>query len=221
MNRKTGLLAGLMIILLSTAYMAAAQSPDRFIDRWALTIPSGSAGWLGIEDKGGYLDGSIMWGGGSVKPVDSVYIEGKTLYMTRLNKVNRKDADGNVILTQTFTETITATVSGDKMELTRILPRYDGKGTRRESFTGKRIPAIPPKPDLSKAKRGKAIKLFNGRNLDGWKLTDRSKNEKRKNGWSVKKGVLIIIPSSPKANILNMVTSVPLMNSRTLTSNWK
>ena len=40
MNRKTGLLAGLMIVLLSTASMAAAQSPDRFIDRWALTIPS-------------------------------------------------------------------------------------------------------------------------------------------------------------------------------------
>ena len=72
MNGKTGLTVVSTVVLLFAASMAVAQSPDRFIGRWALTIPSGSAGWLGIEDKGGYLDGLIMWGGGSVKPVDSV-----------------------------------------------------------------------------------------------------------------------------------------------------
>lgn len=202
MKRETGLTAGLTIVILSTAFMAVAQSPDRFMGRWALTIPGGSAGWLGIEDKGGYLDGSILWGGGSVKPTDSVYIDGEAINVTRLHKVDRKDADGNVVLTHTFTETITATVSGDKMELTRILPRHDGKGIRQERFTGKRIPAMPAKPDLSKAQRGKAIKLLNGGNLDGWKLTDRSKNDTRKNGWSVTNGVLINNPVQPKGQHL-------------------
>ncbi len=198
MSSKPGLLATLTIVLLFTVSPAVAQNPDHFIGRWALTIPTGSAGWLGIEDKGGWLDGSIMWSGGSVNPVDSVYIDGDTLTVTRLNKVERKDAAGNVILTQTFTETITAAVSGDTMELTRILPRYDGKGVLRESFTGKRIPPIPAKPDLSKAKRGKPIELFNGKNLDGWELTDRCRKENRKNGWSVENGVLINNPVQPE-----------------------
>jgi len=203
MNGKTILLAELTIVLLFAASMAAAQSPDHFIGRWALTIPTGSAGWLGIEDKGGWLDGSIMWGGGSVNPVDSVYIDGDTLYITRLSKVERKNAAGKVILTQTFTETITAAVSGDAMDLTRIFPQYNGKGIHRESFTGKRIPAIPPRPDLSKAKRGKPIELFNGKNLDGWELTDRCKKENRKNGWSVENGELINNPVQPEGQHLN------------------
>jgi hypothetical protein len=202
MSSKPGLLATLTIVLLFTASPAVAQNPDRFIGRWALTIPTGSAGWLGIEDKGGWLDGSMMWSGGSVYPLDSVYIDGDTLNVTHLNKVDRKDAAGNVILTQTFTETITAAVSGDTMELTRILPRSDGKGTLRESFTGKRIPPIPAKPDLSKAKRGKPIELFNGKNLDGWELTDRDRKENRKNGWSVENGVLINNPVQPEGQHL-------------------
>jgi len=178
--------------------MAIAQGTDRFIGRWALTIPGGSAGWLGIEDKGGYFDGSIMWGGGSVNPLESVYFDGETLNVTRLKKVERKDAKGNVVRTQNFTETITARVSGDTMELTRILPRSDGKGVSRESFTGKRIPALGAKPDLSKAKRDKAITLFNGKDLDGWKLTDRSKKNKMKNGWSVENGILTNNPVQPE-----------------------
>ena len=38
------------------------------------SIPGGGAGWLGVEQKDGYLDASILWGGGSVVPVDSVFI---------------------------------------------------------------------------------------------------------------------------------------------------
>jgi len=139
-----------------------------------------------------------MWSGGSVTPVDSVYFDGGTLNVTRVREVKRKDAEGNVVRTQNFTETITATVSGDTMELTRILPQHDGKGVSRESFTGKRIPALGAKPNLSKAKRGKAITLFNGRDLDGWKLTDRSKYNKRKNGWSVENGILTNNPVQPE-----------------------
>ena len=200
MKGKTGAAAVLMIVLLCASCMKTevVQEPDRFIGRWALTIPGGSAGWLGIEDKGGYLDGSILWGGGSVNPLDSVYIDGDTLYVTRLHEVKRKDAEGEVILTQTFTETITATVSGDEMKLTRLRPRNNGQGVQQESFTGVRIPALPPRPDLSMAKRGEPIELFNGKNLDGWRLTDRSMKENWKNGWSVIDGCLVNNPVQPE-----------------------
>ena len=58
---------------------------------------------------------------------------------------------------------------------------------KRVAFHGKRIPPIPKKPDLSKLKFGKPITLFNGRNLDGWKLT----NPKQINGWKAVDGVLV------------------------------
>ena len=198
MNGTTGRTIVLAIVLPSIASMAVAEGPDRFIGRWALTIPGGSAGWLGIEDKGDYLDGSIMWGGGSVQPVESVYLDGDTINLTRLKNVDRKDTKGEVIRTHSFTETITGAVSGDTMQLRRILPRFDGRGIHEESFTGKRIPALPAKPDLSRAKRGEAIKLFNGENLDGWRLTDRSEKGMRRNGWSVANGVLVNDPAQPE-----------------------
>jgi hypothetical protein len=50
---------------------------------------------------------------------------------------------------------------------------------------------LPPAPDLGKLKFGKSIKLFNGKNLKGWKLT----NPGAKNGWSVKRGILVNDPA--------------------------
>ncbi len=169
----------------------AAESAEPYIGRWALTIPGGGAGWLGVEQKDGYLDASILWGGGSVLPVDNVYVDGDALIVTRVEEVERKDADGKVVRTQTITETIVAKVSGDNLSLTQIQPRSNGRGVRRSEFTGKRTPPLPSKPDLSKAKYGKPIKLFNGTNLDGWKLT----NPNQVNGWSVEDGVLVNNPA--------------------------
>ncbi len=174
--------------------VSANEKPDPYLGRWALTIPGGGAGWLGVEQKKGYLDSSLLWGGGSVLPTDSTYVDGDSLIVTRIRKVERKDAKGKVIREQTFTETIIAKVSGDTMQLTQIRPRDNGKGADHNEFTGKRIPPLPPKPDLSNAKYGKPITLFNGKNLDGWKLT----NPRQKNGWSVENGVLVNKPVQQK-----------------------
>lgn len=195
--KKNALLSGLFaIVLLSSASIAFAKPADCFIGRWALTIPSGRAGWLEVEDKGSYLDARLLWGGGSVVPVDSVYIDGDTLNVTRVRKVGRNDKKGKVVRTQQFTETITATVSDDTLKLTRTVPNRNCKGVSKESFTGKRIPPMPPKPDLSKAKRGKTIKLFNGKNLDGWKLVNSSREVN--SGWSAQNGVMVNNPVQPK-----------------------
>jgi len=189
----------LFFLALSTTFgtVWAAETANPYIGHWALTIPGGGAGWLGVTQEDGYLDASILWGGGSVVPVDSVYLDGDTLNVTRVSKVERKDAKGEVIRTHTFSEMIIAKVSGDTLLLTQIQPRTNGKGVLRNEFTGKRIPPLPPKPDLSKVKYGKPIVLFNGTNLDGWKLT----NPKQTNGWSVEDGVLVnrlvhLVPSS-------------------------
>jgi hypothetical protein len=165
-----------------------------YLGRWALTIPGGGAGWLSVVQKEGYLDGSILWGGGSVVPVDSVYVDGDSLVVTRVRKVKRKDANGKEIRPHTFTETIIAKVSGDRLRLVQIRPRFDGKGVNRNEFTGKRIAPMPAKPDLSIVEYGKSIVLFNGNNLEGWKLT----NPRQTNGWSVEDGVLVNRPIQKK-----------------------
>ena len=65
----------------ASASLLAADNP--FIGRWALTIPTGRAGWLGIEETNGQLHGSILWGGGSVVPLHSVTVAGDRLTLKR------------------------------------------------------------------------------------------------------------------------------------------
>ena len=165
----------------------AHASKNSFLDRWALTIPGGGAGWLEVTKENGYYDASILWGGGSVVPVDSVvFSDDETLIVTRTREVKRRNADGDVYRTQRFTDAIMAKVYGDEMELTIIQPRTNGDGIERKEFTGKRIPPLPAKPDLSQVKFGKPIVLFDGKNLDHWELI----NPKNANGWSVENGTL-------------------------------
>jgi len=37
-------------------------------------------------------------------------------------------------------------------------------------FTGRRIPTLPPAPDLSRIKYNEPVMLFNGQDLTGWTL---------------------------------------------------
>jgi hypothetical protein len=172
--------------------LLGADSGNPFLGRWALTIPGGGAGWLQITKENGYYDGSILWGGGSVVPVASVFFspDKETLLVTRLREVRRKDATGKVVRTHQFTELITAKINGDELSLNTVEARPDGEGFNRAEFTGKRIPELPPRPDLAKVKFGEPITLFNGKNLEGWRLTSPG----QVNGWSVADGVLINRP---------------------------
>ena len=118
-------------------------------------------------------------------------MDGKdSLHITRHRRVERKDSGGDVVRTHTFTSLIVANVSGDSMALT--LFRYDPEKGRivQEPFSGKRIPPLPPKPDLSEIKLGEAKTLLKPDSLDGWVLT----NPKSANGWSVNDGVLVNNP---------------------------
>jgi hypothetical protein len=169
--------------VLLTHSLLAADNP--FLGRWALTIPGGGAGWLGVTEEGGQLKGSILWGGGSVLPVTSTKVEGNTLIVTRVNESRQKDADGKTV-TKKSTETITAKVEGDKLKLTTSTVGDDGKARGRAAdFTGKRIPPVPSAPDLAKVKFGAPISLFNGKDLSGWKTMGKAPN-----GWKVADGML-------------------------------
>src|SRR5689334_18283893 len=106
-------LIGSAVALLTTSVVAAEQP---FVGRWALTIPGGAAGWLGVVETNGELKGSLLWGGGSVLPVTSTKVEGDTLIVTRVNESRSKDADGKTVVKKT-TETITGKLEGDILKL--------------------------------------------------------------------------------------------------------
>ena len=155
----------------------AADNP--FIGRWALTIPGGGAGWLGVESKDGALSSSVLWGGGSVVPTTSTKVDGDTLIVTR----EQKNKEGKLAAI----ETITAKAEGEVLKLTTSKKNAEGKEIgKAQEFAGKRIADVPPAPDLSKVKYGAPIQLLNGKDLTGWRLL----KEGVDNGWSVVDGIL-------------------------------
>jgi hypothetical protein len=164
-------------LLLALSVSASAANP--YLGRWALTIPGGGAGWLGVEEKDGNLSSSVLWGGGSVVPTAGTKLDGDKLIVTR----EQKNKEGKVT-----TETITALIHGDLgLKLTTVKHNAEGKQLGQPAeFAGKRIADIPAKPDLSKVKFGEQIQLLNGKDLTGWRLL----KEGADNGWSVVDGML-------------------------------
>jgi len=191
MKRTTLQLLGLSCTLfLGALGVRGADVSQPFLGRWALTIPGGGAGWLGVTKEKGYFDASVLWGGGSVIPAASVFFMDNRLYVVRLNEVRRRDDSGKVVRTQQFPEVLDCTVEGDSMHLVLLHPNPNGYGVDRDELDGKRIPDLPPAPDLSKVNWGPPITLFGGKDLTGWRLTSPG----AKNGWSVEQGTLINDP---------------------------
>ena len=158
-------------IALAVTTTAASAATNPWLGTWALTIPGGGAGWLGVEERDGQIKASMLWGGGSVFPLESARIEDGKLVVTRIHTTQSKDAAGKAVKTK-ITETITATASGDDLRLTSAKPRANGSGEDKAEFVGKRQPPLPPAPDLAKTKFGEAIPVFNGKDLDGWRAKD-------------------------------------------------
>jgi hypothetical protein len=192
---------GATLLLLAPA-VSAADPSNPFVGHWALTIPGGGAGWLGVTENQGKLSASLLWGGGSVVPVENVRVVGETLMLTR------QSGGRNAAAPSVTTEIITAQIDGHKLKLTTVKSRPNQPEFDKADFPGERTPPLPPAPDLSKVKFGEPVKLFNGRNLDGWKLT----NPRAANGWSVQDGALISNPvqeqGQPHKNYGNLRTEL-------------
>src|SRR5512138_504992 len=175
----------LALLALLIVTLCANGAPNPFIGDWALTIPGGGAGWLGVDEAGNQLKASMLWGGGSVFPLESAKMEGDNLVLNRKHTIERQSADGKKIRTNII-EVITCTADGDSIRFSSVKPRNNGQGQEKSQFTGKRQPPLPAAPDLKKVKYAPPIQLFNGKDLSGWRLTDPN----AVSGWSVKDGLL-------------------------------
>jgi hypothetical protein len=193
------LLAGLDLAGVNSLW--AANNP--FLGYWSLHIPGGRAGWLGVSNSGNELKVQMLWGGGSVFPMDSAELVDGKLVLTRQHKTNRISADDKQII---VTETISATLDGaDGLKLVTVTPKADG-GEDRTEFSGHRQLPPPQAPDLSRIKLGPSIELFNGTNLNGWAPVE----PKAFNGWHADEGILINTqeqePGQPHRSFANLRT---------------
>lgn len=199
-------------LLVLSISIGAEENP--FLGRWALTPISGGAGWLEVRQEPGYFDGTLLWMGGSPEPLTSVYFDGITLQALRLRMDDIRDASGTVVRQQAHPITVTATLDGDMMHGVFAEPSSDSTGVFKTEFTGVRIPALPPAPDLSKIKLGDPVVLFNGKDLSGWSVFGGArwaslkdvnkpgstvegwapKDENVASGWSVRDGLLVNDP---------------------------
>lgn len=179
------LLAGCSLVLDG----GAAES--LFLGQWALDPAAGGAGWLEVRRAEGSLAGTLLWVAGSPMPQSRVWIDGDKLVALRVGSEDIRDAAGKVVRTQPQPVLLTATLAEGQLRGRLTQPDRDGLSARHEEFTGVRIPPPPPRPDLSRVRFGEPIQLFNGKNLDGWRLVEAN----AANGWSAREGLLVNDPA--------------------------
>jgi len=176
----------LVTVFFTLTSVGSEAAGNPFLGTWALTLPDGQPGWLDVQVSGDRLKAEMLWASGSVFPLDSARLDGGKLALTRVRETTANGSDGKPVKIK-FTETITATTDGLSLKLVIAAPKADGTGESRAEFSGKRLPPMPPAPDLSKLKFGAPIRLFNGTNLNGWRLTQAG----AVNGWRAENGILL------------------------------
>ncbi|MFA7173482.1 MAG: DUF1080 domain-containing protein [Kiritimatiellia bacterium] len=177
--KHVGGLLAISLLCFSVPMISQADEASPFIARWALVLPGGGAGWLGVDRQpDGSLKSSMLWGGGSPFNLTETKIRQNTLVLTRLKK--HKDPD------KTTTELFEAMVEGEFIKIGRRIIDAQGKLKHNDKFNGKRIPNHSPAPDLSTLQFGGPIPLLNGKDMTGWIAM----NDKAPNCWSVQDGIL-------------------------------
>lgn len=171
--RMTSLATTLSVLAASVSVLHAAPP---LVGDWALQLPSGGAGWLEIREDNAGLGAALLWEVGFARPLSNFRVEGDSFTFTRTWRRPQAPKTEAPVSAE-----IRGSVKGDTLKL---ISRQDGMPPAE--FTGRRMPPMPPRPDLSALSFGAPVALFNGRDLSGWRVTDPVK----KNGWSVQDRIL-------------------------------
>lgn len=209
--------------LVASLCVAANAQDAPFLGQWELKPAGGGAGWLEIKNDAGKFSGSLLWIGGSPEPLSTIFFDGDTLYALRVRTDMVKDAAGRITGSEMHPLLLTATKVGETLQGTFSEPSFDHKSVIKQDFTGVREPAMPPAPDLKKVKFGKAIRLFNGKDLKNWvvfggahwkETKDKhpeggksegwvAKDDSVASGWKVKDGLMVNEQVQPEGQHLS------------------
>jgi len=151
----------------ATCVTAGAVEPASAIEGgWDLTIHDGASrlpSWLGVKMKDGRLEGSFVGTGGGVSSVEDLkFKDGKLQFRRGNEQYEAKLTDG---------------------ELVGEVARKNGAKLK---FVGKRF--IPKPESKAQPEWGEPVKLFNGKDLDGW---EGIRGEKGTGNWKVEDGELV------------------------------
>jgi hypothetical protein len=163
-------------IVAIVASTSAQQNP--YLGRWNLT-PVNDRGvyWLEIKEDGGQLTGMFLNRGGHPLKLATVKVENGELFFQGAPPQRGSAPEYR------------ARLNGDKLTGTIKTP------DRTIEFVGVRPPKWPAANANGPHKFGTPIALFDGKSMDAWDVTDKS----RPMGWSVVDGTMTNVP---KANNL-------------------
>ena len=149
----------------------ASVSASQYVGRWDLTVktPTGNEpSWIGVSEAQGQVKVLVVGFGGSATPAAKAQVTNGTLEFSL--PAHPSDYSGCMQFTGKL-------VNG-RLEGTAV-----GPNGATLQWTGRKAPALEPQPA---PQWGKPIRLFNGRNLDGWKF----RNPKKAAVWKVEHGIL-------------------------------
>jgi 3-keto-disaccharide hydrolase len=152
----------------SAAREAASIKP--FLGRWDLTVKTPTqerAAWIEISEKQGQAEGLMLGFGGHALPTDKIQVADGTIDIFPSSHLFGEGAE------------FKGTLTDGRLAGTATTP----KGVTWQ-WTGQRAPSLER---TGVPKWGKPIRLFNGRNLDGWKLRYPGPNA----AWSVVHGTMV------------------------------
>lgn len=167
---------------------------SKFLGQWSFNLGTkegvpNTVGWLEVKKEGDFWEADLLWGGGGIVPVQYLYFADDVLYLGRSTRqiVLQKDAEGKPIKTQYLPSWQELRVDGDNLTGYELTPNSSYVGLDTVIIKGKRMPPMPPAPDIANLKFDDPINLIkNPNSLEGWTLVE----ENGKSGWSMEDGVL-------------------------------
>ena len=157
---------------------AKAADAQAFVGRWDLTLkgPDGQyPSWLEVKEDGGQLKAQFTGRWGNARPLPKVDVADG-----RITFVSPKEEEGSK-----SDLVFQGQLSGDQISGT-----VNGPDEKNWEWTGVRAPALDK---TGAPKWGKPVKLFNGKDLSGWKQSKPGPPE-----WTVKDGTLITPGNGPE-----------------------
>jgi len=167
-------------ILLSCAWSSAtSDSSKEFLGRWDLTLKAPDReypSWLELREENGVVKAQMVgrWGNARLLPKTEL----SNGHLTFVSPKEEEDAKTDLVFEGTLKgKSLSGTLNGP-----------DGKTWQ---WAGVRAPSLRRS---GKPKWGKAIELFNGKDLTGWKMSD----PKAAKVWKVEDGLLVTPGNGPE-----------------------
>jgi Domain of Unknown Function (DUF1080) len=182
---RTTFIAVVLTVLFSAAAYSEKASPDGdasvkpFLGRWDLTLTAPDRtypSWLEITQEDGQLKAQFVSRWGNARTLPKVEISNGTLTFVS-PKAEEERPDDMVFVGKLTGKTLSGTTTGQ-----------DGTPWK---WTGQRAPSLKR---TGAPKWGKPIRLFNGKDLTGWKM-DKSDAKK---SWTVESGMLVSPGNGPE-----------------------